>query len=67
MRWSAKPVRQWKPWFALLPMRWDDDRMIWLEPIWVRPCGYYIEWCPWEMRPNEAQPSPSSPSIQENG
>lgn len=52
MRWTAKPKRYWKPWFAFLPLR-DGDRMIWLEPIRARFAGDCIEWLPWEARPND--------------
>ena len=71
MRWQGKPPRLWSPWFAFLPMRWYDDRIIWLEPIWVRWAGDYSEWCPWEERPNGpaalAQPSPLDASGRVEG
>lgn len=53
MRWTAKPTKGWRPWFAFFPLRWHDDRMIWLEPIWVRWAGDYSAWCPWEEHPND--------------
>lgn len=55
MRWQAKPVRHWKPWFAFFPLRWTDNRMVWLEPIWVNWCGDWSTWVPWEVHPNDAE------------
>jgi hypothetical protein len=67
MRWSAKPEYGWKPWFAFFPLRWYGDRMIWLEPIWVRWAGEYSAWCPWEMRPNEAASASGSELANSDG
>lgn len=67
MRWDAKPTKHWKPWFAFLPMRWHDGRMIWLEPIWVRWCADWSEWMPWEMRPNDPPSSAKPMSMPDPG
>lgn len=63
MRWQARAKRPWSPWFAFLPLRDRDNRMIWLEPIWVRWAGDYSEWCPWETLPNG--PAPASTASPE--
>lgn len=54
MRWTAKPKGLYHPWFAFWPLRSDDGTVTWLERIWVRDACMYIEWTPWEERPNDA-------------
>jgi hypothetical protein len=54
MRWAAQPRGLYHPWFAFLPLRNDDGRVVWMERIWVRDACMYVEWALWEERPNDA-------------
>ena len=47
MRWPRKPKRdpQWKSWFAIFPVRMDDDgTLVWLEWVERKVGAYGREW-----------------------